>query len=106
MIEEGVDIQCKFPKFPSETRMSNWISLIYNEFRGYYAGLMVTLKECKESVNSGDSNEKKKADNASQIIRTISNLKWVLTLSLCCDIYKVYSTGVNILQVFYLYDLS
>ena len=79
--------------------MSNWISLIYNEFRKYYAGLVVTLKQCKEGVSSVDSNEKKKAENACKITRKISNLKWVLTLSMCCDIYKVYSAGVNILQV-------
>ena len=99
MIEKGYDLEMRLPKFFSTTRFANWIYIIYNDFRTNLPALLNTLKQVMADRGRGDADQKKKVDNAMEIHRSINNMKFALSLSVNCDVYKVYGCLVNILQV-------
>ena len=73
---------------------------IYVSFWETYPALIRVLEEIQfELKDSTAAEDKTKVAKAASIINEIYNLTFCLTLSGLCDVYKVFSTGVNILQV-------
>ena len=90
----------KTPKFSSDTRFENFIYIQYKDFRERYALLLEVLESTKEDFRNGGSTERKKAETADQIQGRMYNAKFALSLSGMCDVYRCYSSGIKILQVY------
>ena len=95
----------KYPKFNNDTRFENYIYLQYVEFWEKYPLLIEVFEETKEDLREGNSSEKKKAETADQVQGKMYNVKFALSLSGMCDVYKHYSTGIKIVQVRNYYNL-
>lgn len=61
--------------------------------------LIASLLEVKELYSTGRSDEKKKAEKAKDILNSIFNVKFSLTLAVLCDVYTIYSQIAVLLQV-------
>lgn len=93
------DLQYRPPRFFSATRFANHVVKVYESFRETFPAMIRVLEEIQHDLrNATATEEKKKCANAASISNEIFNLKFGLTLSGVCDIYKVFSVGVNILQ--------
>ena len=70
-------------------------------FRESYPVLVASLIEVKELYSTGRSDQKKKAEKAKakDILNSIFNVKFSLTLSVLCDVYNIYSQITVLLQV-------
>ena len=68
-------------------------------FRESYPALIASLLEVKELYSTGRSDEKKKAEKAKDILNSIFNVKFSLTLAVLCDVYTIYSQIAVLLQV-------
>ena len=95
---EGYDLACKVPKFFSATRFANYVVEVYKRFREMYPVLVSCLEEVKGLFFAGRSDEKKKAETAEDILNSIYNVKFTLTLAMLCDFYTVYSQIAVLLQ--------
>ena len=116
MVEEGYDLKCKVPRFFSETRFANFSAKVCNrfrynteninikdkshyfDFRESYPVLVACLEEVKELYSNGRSDEKKKAQTADVILKSIYNIKFSLNLAVLCDVYNIYSQIAVLLQ--------
>ena len=67
--------------------------------RNNYGALLRCLEEVKEKFHNGTADQKKKCQTADGIQSNMYNMKFALSLSVLCDIYKVYGTCSNLLQV-------
>ena len=63
--------------------------------------LIACLEEVKNLYSDGRSDEKKKAQKAGDILHSIYNIKFTLTLAVLCDVYEIYSQIAVLLQVQY-----
>ena len=61
--------------------------------------LISCLEEVKGLYFNGRSDEKKKAEKAEDILNSIYNVKFALTLAVLCDVYGIYSQIAVLLQV-------
>ena len=98
-MDEGYDLKCKVPKFFSQTRFANYAVKIYVRFRESYPVLVSCLDEVKELYSNGNSDQKKKAETAKDILNSIFNVKFGLSLAVLVDVYTVYSQIAVLLQV-------
>ena len=98
LIEQKYDIKFKFPRFYSETKFANFVRLVYKSFRGDYPGIIRTFEESKARLMKGSSEDRKKAQLISEILRKILPLKFCIRLSGSCDIYERFVEGINIVQ--------
>ena len=60
---------------------------------------MRSFEEIKLLLREGSADEKEKARKADQLLGEFYKVPFALNLSFLCDIYRVYSTAANILQV-------
>lgn len=60
---------------------------------------MTSLEQVKEQYREGTSKEKEKAATADNIEGAIYNYQFLLSLSSMVDVYKVYGSITNTLQV-------
>ena len=115
-MEEGYDLKCKVPRFFSETRFANFSAKVCNrfrynteninikdkshyfDFRESYPFMIAFLEEVKELYSNGRSDEKKKAQTADVILKSIYNIKFSLNLAVLCDVYNIYSQIAVLLQ--------
>ena len=78
------------------------IALIYfglKFYRNEFPALVRTLEEIKIQLRDGSTEEREKAKKADQLLGEFYNVSFALKLSFLCDIYRVYSTAANLLQV-------
>ena len=61
--------------------------------------LIACLEEVKGLAFGGTSDQKKKAATAGDILNSIFNIKFTLSLALLVDIYRIYSQIAVLLQV-------
>ena len=67
-------------------------------FRNSYPALVACLEEVKKLYFNGTSTQKKKAENAEDILNAIYSIKFTLSLAVLCDIYAIYSKISVLLQ--------
>lgn len=68
--------------------------------RSEYPALVRTLEEIKVEFKDGSAEQREKARKADQLLSEFYNVPFALRLALLCDIYRVYSTASQILQVY------
>ena len=68
-------------------------------YRTEFPALVRTFEENKILLRDGSSDQREKARKADQLLGEFYNVPFALRLSFLCDIYRVYSTLSNILQV-------
>ena len=95
---QNLEIEFKLPTFFSETRFANSIKKVYFNFREDYPALIQLLEDIQMNKFQGNSTERQKALEASELSNSIYNKKFAVILSGTCDIYEVFSHGINILQ--------
>ncbi|CAB4009083.1 Hypothetical predicted protein [Paramuricea clavata] len=99
MKESGeADISFKTPELFSETRFANHARKVYVSFREDFPAIIRTLEEVQLENMEGNSDDRKKATHASDLLDKILNTRFTVRLSGLCDIYEVFGHGVNILQ--------
>ena len=120
MVSEGYDIKTKVPQFFSETKFANHVSKVYEFFlwvynlifilnvnfmfivyRTEFPALVRTLEDVKMQLRDGTSEQKEKSKKADLLLSEFYNVPFALSLSFLCDIYRVYATASNILQVIF-----
>ena len=101
MLEEdsNYDFKSYKPANFSETKFANHAAQVYCKFREVYPALVITLEEVKEEFFNGTSTEREKAEKADAVQGGILNYLFVLSLSLCSDVYTLYGKISNCLQI-------
>jgi hypothetical protein len=61
--------------------------------------LVSCLEEVKELYSDGTSDQKKMAETAKDIMNSIFNIKFGLSLAVLIDVYNIYSQIAVLLQV-------
>ena len=91
MVESGLEETVRRPKGFSETKMANYVKLVYVRFREIIHALIVTLEEVKQESQTGDSVQREKAKTADVVMGKVYNTTFMLCLSFLIDVYTVYS---------------
>ena len=68
-------------------------------YRESFPVLIASLEEVKLLHVNGTSVEKTKAEKAEDISKEIYNVKFVLTLAVLCDVYRIFAQISVLLQV-------
>jgi hypothetical protein len=77
-----------------------FINLIYQLlFRESYPVLISCLEEVQNLYSDGTSDQKKKCETAKDILNSIYNTTFALSLAVLCDVYTIYSSMAVLLQV-------
>ena len=71
----------------------------YLNFRETLPALVTSLEEVKSLFYNGTSDERQKAKNADDIMQSIYNVLFALTLAVLVDVYSVYGKIAEVLQV-------
>ena len=82
----------------STTRFANSVRKVYMNFRQDYCAIVQCLEMTKTEKRDGDSKDRQKAADAEKLMKSICNVKFVLTLSAITDIYDKYGELVNVVQ--------
>ena len=77
------------------------ISNVFNVCRTEFPALVRTLEDVKMQLRDGTSEQKEKSKKADLLLDEFYNVPFALSLSFLCDIYRVYATASNILQVIF-----
>ena len=67
--------------------------------RESYPVLISCLEEVQNLYSDGTSDQKKKCETAKDILNSIYNTKFALSLAVLCDVYTIYSNMALLLQV-------
>ena len=81
------------------TRFANSVRFVFMNLRTDYAAVREAIVNIiKQKENSSDADERKKAAEASAILRTINSWSFCLCLSGCSDVYDLYGEFANVCQ--------
>ena len=72
---------------------------MFNLLRTEFPALVRTLEDVKMQLRDGTAEQKEKSKKADLLLSEFYNVPFALSLSFLCDIYRVYATASNILQV-------
>ena len=91
---------CKLqdPLFASETRFANYASRLYTHMENDLGSCIAAFEEVKLCKRDGNSDDRKKAQEAEQLQHSIQNKKFAMHLSGLCDVYKKFGELVTCLQ--------
>ena len=87
------------PVMYSATRLANSVRSAYMNFRKDFTAIIQCMERTKTEMRDGNSREMQKATEAEKPMRSIHNVKFVLTLSGLIDIYDKYGELINAVQI-------